>query len=431
MAELGSTSDPKALIPGDPDAIDKNVTAIGGRGNSMALAGQSLQAINTGDTWTGDGADAFRTVFQTQPVKWLSAADAFINTSTTLSQYAGVLRWAQGQAKEAIRKYDEAQAATRKAINEHNAAVTRANATNAANAAAGSPIRETVPPFVDPGVEGRAAAHGTLNRARTQLHDAGETAAKNIQTQQAHAPAAPHHRSGIWDYVKEVGGGLGDSLTGTWDTLKYLMTTNPAVIATDMTFSILSDPKQFGKDLLNWDEWANNPARAVGSLIPDAVTTVASGGVGGVAKKAAEETIEAGAEKGAAKAAGEAAGESRTRLHMAYKDGLTEAQAKAWDEKVKAFNDGVREKGFQQETGPFTRDPKVRKEFLESMGLERVPTGQHVDHVVDLQAGGIDHMSNMQLLDSTVNTSFGSRLSKLMGEHPPGTVFGAVEMIRE
>ncbi|MAU81230.1 MAG: hypothetical protein CME34_05035 [Gordonia sp.] len=429
MAELGDTTDPTALIPGDPAAIDENVTAIGGRGNSMAIAGASLRGIHTGDYWTGTGAEAFRDVFEKEPVKWLTAADSFINTARTLGQYAGVLRWAQGQAKEAIDKYEAAQRATAKAVIDYNTAVNNANTVNRANAAADNPVRVTVPPFVDPGVEGRAAAQSILSRARQQLAEAGDTAAGDIRGQCAHAPDAPDHRSGIWDYVKEFGGGAWESVTGTWDALKGVFTTNPATTVSGIWGAITSDPKQFGKDLVDWDTWAENPARAAGSLTPDALLTVLSGGVGGVGRRTVVDTLETGAEKRVAETAVEET--SRNALPMKYKDNWTPEQRAEMDRKVSAFNEKVKESGFSQQPGPFVRDPKVRTEFLDSLGLSRPPTGQHVDHVRDLQAGGADEVSNMQLLDGSVNTSFGSQLKHLMSEQPPGSVFGTVEMLRE
>ncbi|MGC5255376.1 HNH endonuclease [Gordonia sp. DT218] len=427
MAELGETSDPKELIPGDAAAIDENALAIGGRGNSMALAGTSLQGINTGDYWDGSGAEAFREVFKQEPVKWLTAADAFINTGNTLGQYAGVVRWAQGQAQGAIDKYNEAQRATEQAIADYNAAVTSANATNTANAADGNPVRVTVPPFHDPGIEGREAAEAMLAHARQQLKEAGDTAAGNVRSQQAHAPKGPHKRSGIWDYIKEVGGGIGDWGTGSWGALKSLFTTNPVDSVKGIWNAVSQDPKQFGKDLVDWDTWAENPARAAGRVIPDAALTVATAGVGSVARRGAAESVEAGVD--AADAA--SAVPKGPSLAMKYKDTWTDAQRAEMDRKLDTFNEKVKDDGFQRQPGPFVRDPNVRTEFLQSQGLSRPPTGLQVDHIQDLQAGGADDVSNLQLLDASVNTSFGSQLRNLMSQHPPGTVFGAVEMLRE
>ncbi|MEE4024439.1 HNH endonuclease signature motif containing protein [Gordonia sp. PKS22-38] len=428
MAELGETSDPKALIPGDADAIDENAVAIGGRGNSMALAGLALRGINTGDYWDGEGAEAFREVFKQEPVKWLEAADAFINTGRTLGQYAGVVRWAQSEAQGAIDMYDEAQRATAQAVTDYNNAVISANASNTANAAAGSPVRVTVPPFDDPGIEGRAAAQAKLTHARQQLRDAGDTAADNVRSQLEKAPEGPEKRSGIWDYIKEFGGGLGDWVTGSWDALKTIFTTNPIDSATGIWNAISQDPKQFGKDLIDWDTWAENPARAAGRVVPDAILTVATAGAGSVARRGAVESVEAGAD--VADSASHAVPNGPT-LQMKYKDTWTDAQRAEMDRKIDSFNEKVKESGFERQPGPFVRDPKVREEFLESQGLTRPPTGLQVDHVRDLQAGGVDEVSNLQLLDGSVNTSFGSQLRNLMSQQPPGTVFGAVEMLRE
>lgn len=49
MPDLGDTANPRALIPGDPDAIADNVRAIGGRGHALAQVGAALDGIDTGD----------------------------------------------------------------------------------------------------------------------------------------------------------------------------------------------------------------------------------------------------------------------------------------------------------------------------------------------------------------------------------------------
>jgi type VII secretion system ESX-1 substrate len=57
MAELGGTHDPRALVPGDPDAIAENARALRGRAKSAGDAGDGLRAIDTG-AWSGAGRRA-------------------------------------------------------------------------------------------------------------------------------------------------------------------------------------------------------------------------------------------------------------------------------------------------------------------------------------------------------------------------------------
>ena len=47
---------------------------------------------------------------------------------------------------------------------------------------------------------------------------------------------------------------------------------------------------------------------------------------------------------------------------------------------------------------PNKRDPEKRRKFLEKLGYKRAPNNHEVDHVIPLEDGGRDSISNMQLL---------------------------------
>lgn len=87
--------------------------------------------------------------------------------------------------------WEEGKAATRQAQPQYNAAVAQANAHNAANAAAGTPIVVQVAPFSDPGEATRQAAQDTLDRARAQLAEAGDRAAGTIRAHTEQHPRSP------------------------------------------------------------------------------------------------------------------------------------------------------------------------------------------------------------------------------------------------
>ena len=114
-------------------------------------------------------------------------------------------------------------------------------------------------------------------------------------------------------------------------------------------------------------------------------------------------------------------------IDVNMKDGWSDFQQSQMQDKVELFNNAVGDQGFTQ-TPPAVRDPGIRQDFLDSLGLDRVPPGFHVDHTRDLQAGGTDTLENMGLLDGSVNSSFGSQLNKGMNQFPPGTVFGGVRL---
>src|SRR5690349_14549989 len=56
-------------------------------------------------------------------------------------------------------------------------------------------------------------------------------------------------------------------------------------IYTGLTTDPIGFGKELGKSLLDWDTWADDPARALGHLVPDAIAAVATAGTGAVATR--------------------------------------------------------------------------------------------------------------------------------------------------
>lgn len=165
MAELGETKDPRELVPGRPEAIEENTRVLLARAERAAHAAEGLRAIDTG-SWEGPAAHAFHDKFSYEPAKWFTAADSLEAGAGALTNYASTLRWAQGQAGEAVRLWEQGQLATQQAVAAHDAALAQAASQN-----------QPVPPFADPGEASRQAARDTLTRARGQLSEAGDIAA--------------------------------------------------------------------------------------------------------------------------------------------------------------------------------------------------------------------------------------------------------------
>lgn len=282
MAELGQTADARKLIPGEPDAIDQNVLAIRGRGETMDLAGDSLKKINT-DAWTGAAGDAFRDKFSYEPPRWYQGSDAFESAAAALDRYVNTLRWAQSQAAEAIQLWAQGEEATRQAIAHYNTAVDAANRQNQSNAAAGNPTIVQVAAFSDPGETDRQAARDMLDRARQQLNEAGDRAGAAIRVEGDKAP-----EQSTWDAIVggagDVLGFLGDVGQGLWDGAsgfgEFLRDISPHHLITDpeaygetlSTFaqgvqSAVTNPVEFGKSLVSWDMWQKEPGRALGQTL--------------------------------------------------------------------------------------------------------------------------------------------------------------------
>lgn len=190
MAELGQTTNPKELVPGNPEAVNNAADALVKDGDRMESVGQGLGRIET-PGWAGEASNAFWDKFSGERPNWFKGSDAMSAAAKALTGHAGVLSWAQSQAQEAIDLWERGEAATREAVAQHNAAVEQANTQNQAAAAAGDPSRVTVSPFSDPGEELRQQAQELLGRAREQLNEAGIRTAQAISGHAGNGADAP------------------------------------------------------------------------------------------------------------------------------------------------------------------------------------------------------------------------------------------------
>src|SRR5215217_489116 len=129
VATLGSTNDPRVLIPGQPAEIFKNIAVLRDRATGTEHAAEGLRGVDTG-AWTGPASEAFHDKFSYEPARWYDASDALSVAVNALEGYASTLTWAQGQAAHAIGLWDQAQAATKSADAEHQQAMTQASVDN-------------------------------------------------------------------------------------------------------------------------------------------------------------------------------------------------------------------------------------------------------------------------------------------------------------
>lgn len=203
MAELGETTDPKQLIPGEPGEIRKSIEHLVTYGSTLLEIGDGLKRIDTGG-WSGDAADAYHRLFDNEPDRWVDAGTAFHSGAEAIRTYAGSLEWAQGQAGQAIALYEQGEQATRTAKAQHDQA--EANAAHEA-AAAGRPPPPTQP-FADPGEALRGQAKEMLQRARDQLVSAGDQAVAVVDRAQQNAPEEPTLLDDVADTVGEFAGNV-------------------------------------------------------------------------------------------------------------------------------------------------------------------------------------------------------------------------------
>lgn len=116
--------------------------------------------------------------------------------------------------------------------------------------------------------------------------------------------------------------------------------------------------------------------------------------------------------------------EQRT-LQLYYKKTWTAEQRAAADTKVGQLN------AHELTKTPVTRTPGVRGRYAQYNGVDKsaLPKDMDVDHLHDLQLGGQDALSNTQLLDRSVNRSFGAQIRNRTADDQFGTQYHHVTII--
>ncbi|MFD4190742.1 putative T7SS-secreted protein [Amycolatopsis thermoflava] len=163
MPELGETSDPKALVPGDPLEIRKSAVHLLRYGRALNEVGDGLKDLDSSH-WKGAAADAFREKFEAEPTRWQNCGDAFLDAETAIQAYCQQLSWAQDQAGEAIKLWDQGQQATHAAQQQES------------------------PPADDPGEGLRRQAQDLLNRGRQGVDETAWRVVGILDRAQALAP---------------------------------------------------------------------------------------------------------------------------------------------------------------------------------------------------------------------------------------------------
>lgn len=167
-AELGQTTNPKDLIPGEPEAISSDLRKIAGNVQRISPIPNDLQGINPAQ-WTGAASNAFRSVFSAVPAQWQDAIQVVGDRAKALADYGDVLTWGQGEAQRAIELYTKAQAASRAAAAQYNAQAQQAQSAG-----------QTMTPFQDPGQAAAQEAQKILDNAKTKVTQIGDAVADGL-----------------------------------------------------------------------------------------------------------------------------------------------------------------------------------------------------------------------------------------------------------
>jgi hypothetical protein len=310
---------PDFHIDGDAGAIRSRTAQMRTKGQTFVDTGDALAKISTGG-WTGRAADKFADKFDAEPERWRKAGDGFVDAAAALEAYADALDDAKRRAAWAKDEYARGDKESESARSAYDADVSRARQEVADAAAQGTHMPLTILPFKDPGDAIRKNALDELSSAKADLEKAAHIAADGVR---AGATNAPEKRK----WYEKIGAAVGGFLVGAgeavWDLLtmssfspinmlmdahqlatgdmtpeelaaKYRMSVESVG---DMVDALKEDPaefgKQLGKGLLDWDTWADDPARALGHLVPDAVAAFFTAGTGTVATRGAKGTADA------------------------------------------------------------------------------------------------------------------------------------------
>lgn len=192
MAELGQTSDPAELIPGDPAAIADTADELRTRAETMQDIATELSHVRI-PGWQGPASNAFWDTFSAQPPRWARGSDAMTAAATILDDHSSSVTDSQRRAGEAIELWQQGMQQTRAAIAEFEAAGGTVRPTGEHDPYPAVPTGTTASgePFTDPGQALREKAQAILDRARSQLQDAGDTHAAALDSHAGQRPDAP------------------------------------------------------------------------------------------------------------------------------------------------------------------------------------------------------------------------------------------------
>lgn len=189
MASLGDTSDPKKLVPGEPETVRGMADTLRTHAATMEGVALALGAVRTPE-WEARAGTAFWESFSPEKGQWNLARDYLTTAAGALDSHAATLGWAQGQAAEAIAKWEEADRISDAALRAH-----------LEQQASGPPATTGAAAFVDPAVPLRAEALEILERARRQLESVGNTSAGVLDQHAGKGPGAPTWLSGAAQLV--------------------------------------------------------------------------------------------------------------------------------------------------------------------------------------------------------------------------------------
>ena len=280
FGELGSTTDPVALVAGSVENVLADACDL--RVRADELSDQADGPVSaTVPSWTGPSATASNANRANLAQGLTAVADVYRTVATVLEAHAEVLRWAQTRAQIAIELW--ARGVELAAASGESTLLLRPQPT-------GPFARGPVFPETDPGAPWRRQAEAVLAAARAEVNASGQAAARILDEFSAGMPDGQFH-------MDQFLGGIGDWITGI-ATLVWKFNAIRALIDRDAMLddadqirqglwdtgaAITADPTQAVPLLFNTRLMHDNPGRWWGQLFPDIALT-AAGGTGLITK---------------------------------------------------------------------------------------------------------------------------------------------------
>ncbi len=278
--ELGSTTDPCALVPGTVNNVLADAYDLRERADELTEQADGPVSARV-NFWIGPSATR-STTNRTAIAQALTAvADLYRTVATVLEAHADVLAWAQARAQVAIELW--ARGVDLAASAGGSTLLLRPQAT-------GPFARSPAFPESDPGAPWRRQAEAVLASARREVNASGQAAARILDEFSAGMPDGQFH-------IEEFLGGIGDWVTGiaslVWrfNAIRALIDHDGMLADAeeirqglwDTGAAITADPTQAVPLLFNTRLMHDNPGRWWGQLFPDIALT-AAGGVGVLSK---------------------------------------------------------------------------------------------------------------------------------------------------
>ncbi len=281
--QLATATHVTQLIPGDPEQVALAARLLLRFADELADARLALARVSLG-SWVGAAARVMTSELEQVAGRLRTAESAFYEAGTAVGAYARAHRDAQADAARALEMWQSAELASRAA---HGAVI--------GAAPTGGPA--------DPdAVLARAAA--LLADAQDRFAMAGRALAEILEQAEQGSPNSPglfaRIGRGITSLVTGVVEGVWGMGEGALVMAGLAVQLNPARAIYDPDgYQSSSDalwagleyagthPLQVGAALIDYDTWREDPARALGRLVPDLIAIGLTAGAAGATRGAA------------------------------------------------------------------------------------------------------------------------------------------------